>query len=117
MMGPIIDINDVTLLDMRVSLSVIIEAQLTLGLSLALDRPLLCLLRFLSSCSHFLFRWITLSRWVRNLQRIFFSGPLACPLIMLIFLALARPRSLGGSILVSAAAFEGYIDNHHATIH
>lgn len=115
-MGPIIDINDITLLDMSFSLSVIIEAQLTLSLSLALDRPLLCLLRFLSSNSHFLFSWIAL-RWLRNLQRIFFSGPLACPLIMLIFLALARARSLGGSILVSAAAFEGYIDNYHATIH
>ena len=117
MMGPIIDINNVTLLDMCISLSVIIDAQLTLGLSLALDWPLLCLMRLLSSSSYLFLRWDTLSRWLRNLQWIFFSGPLACPLIMLIFLALARPRSLGGSILVSTAAFEGHIDNYHATIH
>ncbi len=113
MMGPIIDIDDGTLLDVCISLPMIIEAQLTLGFSLALDGPLLCLLWLLSS-SRFLLRRDAL-RWLRNLQRILFSGPLAS-LIMMIFLALARPRSLGG-ILVSAAAFEGHIDNNHATVH
>ena len=41
MMGPIIDINDMALLDVCIPLSMIIEAQLTLGLSLALDGSLL----------------------------------------------------------------------------
>lgn len=116
MMGPIIDVNDVALLDVCIPLSMIIEAQLTLGLSLALYGSLLYLLRFLCSSSRFLLRWHALS-WLRDLEWIFFSGSLACPLIMMIFLALARPGSLGGGILVSAAALESHIDYHHATVH
>ena len=77
MMGPIIGINDVTLLDMCISLCMVVEAQLTLGLPLALDRPLLCLLWLLGKSSHFLFRLDALS-WVRYLKWILISGPLAC---------------------------------------